>query len=47
MLEVEWVKKVIQQDSLNSKEGGSGINEEITFSSMESLQRFWEWFSPN
>lgn len=47
MLEVEWVKKVIQQDSLNSKEGSSGINEEITFSSMESLQKFWDWFSPS
>ena len=41
------MKKVIQQDSLKSKEGGSGINEEITFSSMGSLQTFWDWFSPN
>lgn len=47
MLEVEWVKKVIQQNSLVSKEGNGGINEEITFSSVESLRRFWEWFSPN
>ena len=47
MLEVEWIKKVLQQDSLTSKEGNSGINEDITFTSVESLQKFWEWFSPN
>lgn len=45
-LEVEWSKKIIENNSLVSKEA-SGLNEEMQFTSMKNFDAFWEWFSPN
>ena len=45
-LELEWTKKIIEYDSLNSSDG-AGINEHISFTSMDTFSTFWEWLSPN
>ena len=44
-LELEWTKKIIEHDSLNSSDG-PGINEYISFTSMDTFSTFWEWLSP-
>ena len=44
-LELEWTKKIIEHDSLASKDGG--INENMIFTNMVTFDKFWEWLSPN
>lgn len=45
-IEVEYGKKVIEYDALTSP-SGIGINEHMTFTSMDTFDTFWEWLSPN
>ena len=46
-VDVECAKKMIERDSLTSKEEDSkGLAEEMTFTAMESFDQFWDWFSP-
>ena len=45
-LELEWTKKIIENDSLSSSDG-AGVNEYMSFTSMETFNTFWEWLSPN
>ena len=44
-LEVEWSKKIIEHDSLQTKE--TGLNHDMKFTSMTNFDLFWQWFSPN
>lgn len=44
-LDVECAKKIIDLDSLTSKDG-HGITDQMNFSSKSSFDKFWEWFSP-
>ena len=46
-LEVEWGKKMIEHESLTSKEKEKGLNEEMEFDSIKRFDEFWDWFSPN
>ena len=45
-LEVECAKKIIEHDSLVSKDGENGITDQMEFTSKASFEKFWEWFSP-
>lgn len=46
-LEAEWAKKIIENNSLSSREESGKLNETLPFSSMNAVDKFWEWFSPN
>ena len=46
-LEYECAKKVIEMNALTSKETQSGLTEKLSFSSMESFDKLWDWFSPD
>ena len=45
-LEVEWAKKNIEHDALNSREE-RGLTEDMRFTSTTSFDKFWDWFAPN
>lgn len=45
-VEVECAKKIIEFDSLITKDGSSGLSDQMTFTSKASFDKFWEWFSP-
>ena len=45
-LEVECAKKIIEGNSLISKDGGSGLSDRMSFKSKASFDKFWDWFSP-
>ena len=45
-LEFECAKKVIELNSLTSKDRQKGLNEQLRFTSMQSFDRLWEWFCP-
>ena len=45
-LEVECAKKIIELDTLTSKDGGAGLSDQMVFTSKASFDKFWEWFSP-
>ena len=44
-LEVECGKKIIELDALVSKDG-TGITQQLDFTSNASFEEFWKWFSP-
>ncbi|CAI8041607.1 hypothetical protein GBAR_LOCUS23116 [Geodia barretti] len=46
-LEYECAKKVIELNALTSKETQRGLTEKLSFSSMQSFDKLWNWFSPN
>jgi len=45
-LEVEWAKKNIEHDALNSREE-KGLTEDMKFTSISNFDKFWDWFAPN
>ena len=46
-LECECAKKIIELNTLSSKETQRGLNEKLSFSTMEGFDKLWEWFSPD
>ena len=45
-LEYECAKKVIELNTLVSKDSQKGLTEKLCFTTMQSFYKLWEWFSP-
>ena len=46
-LQYECAKKIIEMNTLTSKNTQNGLTEKLSFTTMESFDKLWEWFSPN